>query len=166
MFFIHLELNVDWECVLFLWIYPPSKKGYLFCDGLDGWDMVGFGGRVWREELCIYIYLICFFVQQKLTQHHIVIICQFLKKKGYHWYFMNLLNNGMCVCVCVCVCVCSCITREREHCPRYKVCGQAASLQRGTTHLVIYVCCVLWKYAADNLWVHVCSPGGELDPHV
>ena len=114
VFFIHHELNVDWQCVLFLWIYPTSKKGYLFCDGLEGWDMVGFGRRLWREELCIYIYLICFVIYQKLTQHHTVIICQLKKKRGYHWYFMNFLNKSMYICVCVCVCVCFPVLLEKE----------------------------------------------------
>ena len=54
--------------------------------------MVGFRGRLWREELCIYIYLICFFVQQKLTQHHTVIICQFLKKEGLSLVFHEFIN--------------------------------------------------------------------------
>ena len=127
---------------------------------------MGFGGRVWREELCIYIYLICFFVQQKLTQHHTVIICQFLKKKGYHWYFMNLLNNGMCVCVCVCVCVP--VLLEKESIAQDTKCVVKLHHSRGAPLTLSSMCVVFYEnmqqttcefmYAAlEGSWIHMCS---------
>ena len=52
----------------------------MLCDNLDGWDGGGgMGGRSKREGIYVYIQLIHFGVQQKLTQHCKAIILQ-LKK--------------------------------------------------------------------------------------
>ena len=42
--------------------------GLVLCDDLDGWGEV-VGGRLRREGTYVYIWLIHFVVQQKLTQH-------------------------------------------------------------------------------------------------
>ena len=57
----------------------------MLCDDLEGWGGRWEGGRLRREEIyvCVYIYiwLIHFVVQQKLTQHcKAIIILQFKKK--------------------------------------------------------------------------------------
>ena len=41
----------------------------MLCDDLDGWDGGGVGGVSQREGIYVYIWLIHFAVQQKLTQH-------------------------------------------------------------------------------------------------
>ena len=41
----------------------------VLCDDLDGWDGGGVGGVSQREGIYVYIWLIHFAVQQKLTQH-------------------------------------------------------------------------------------------------
>ena len=41
----------------------------MLCDDLDGWDGGGVGGVSPREGIYVYIWLIHFAVQQKLTQH-------------------------------------------------------------------------------------------------
>ena len=41
----------------------------MFFGDLGGWDGGGLGGRSKREGIYVYIYLIHFIVQQKLTQH-------------------------------------------------------------------------------------------------
>ena len=41
----------------------------VLCDDLEGWDGGGVGGVSPREGICVYIWLIDFAVQQKLTQH-------------------------------------------------------------------------------------------------
>ena len=49
------------------------------CDDPDGWDGVGWGGagaRLKTRWIGVYIYLIHFVGQQKLTQHRKAIICQ------------------------------------------------------------------------------------------
>ena len=51
----------------------------MLCDDLMGWDG-GLRGRSEREGMYVYIWLIHFAVQQKLTQYSKAIICQ-LKKK-------------------------------------------------------------------------------------
>jgi len=43
--------------------------GLVLCDDLDGWGEV-VGGRLRREGTYVYIWLIHFVVQQKLTQHY------------------------------------------------------------------------------------------------
>ena len=53
----------------------------VFCDDLEGWMVGGVGGRLQREGIYVYIELIHFVVQQKLTQHCKAIILQFKKKK-------------------------------------------------------------------------------------
>ena len=40
----------------------------MLCDDLDGWEM-GIGGRLEREGIYVYVKLICFAVEQKITQH-------------------------------------------------------------------------------------------------
>ena len=47
----------------------------MLCDDLDGWDG-GVGGRSKREGIYVYISLIHFTVEQKLTQHDKAIILQ------------------------------------------------------------------------------------------
>ena len=42
----------------------------MLCDELDGWDGGGEGRQSKREGMCVYIQLIHFIVQQKLTQHY------------------------------------------------------------------------------------------------
>ena len=39
------------------------------CDDLEGWDGGGVQGRLKREGIHVYIWLIHFIVQQKLAQH-------------------------------------------------------------------------------------------------
>ena len=53
----------------------------MLCDDLDGWDGV-MGGGLKREGIYVYIQLIHFVVQQKLTQHCNTIVLQLKKKKG------------------------------------------------------------------------------------
>ena len=53
------------------------------CDNLEGWDGVGWGGpggRLKREEMYLYLWLIHVVVQQKPTQRYKAIILQ-LKNK-------------------------------------------------------------------------------------
>ena len=38
-------------------------------DDLEGWDGVVVGGRLKKEGTCVYVRLIHFIAQQKLTQH-------------------------------------------------------------------------------------------------
>ena len=54
----------------------------MFCDDLEGWMVGGVGGRLQREGIYVYIELIHFVVQQKLTQHCKAIILQFKKKRS------------------------------------------------------------------------------------
>ena len=51
----------------------------MFCDDLEGWMVGGVGGRLQREGIYVYIELIHFVVQQKLTQHCKAIILEFKK---------------------------------------------------------------------------------------
>ena len=64
----------------------------------------GMGGRLKRERKYVYIQLIYFVVQQKLTQHCKAIIQQsrniFMSPKRHAFSSVRLF-----VCVCVCVCV-------------------------------------------------------------
>ena len=53
----------------------------MLCDDLDGWDGGGLGGRSKREGIYVYIQLIHFVVQQKLTQHCKANILQYKKKE-------------------------------------------------------------------------------------
>ena len=54
----------------------------MLCDDLEEWDARCWGGRLTREEIYVYLYLIHIVVQQKLTQHCKAIILQSkLKKK-------------------------------------------------------------------------------------
>ena len=48
----------------------------LLGDDLEEWDGGILGGRLKREEIHIYMYLIHFVVQQKLTQHYKVSVLQ------------------------------------------------------------------------------------------
>ena len=41
----------------------------MLCDDLEGWDAVVEGGRLKKEGICVYVWLIHFIAQQKLTQH-------------------------------------------------------------------------------------------------
>ena len=41
----------------------------MFCGDLEGWDEGGVEGRFKREGIYVYIQLIHFIVQQKLTPH-------------------------------------------------------------------------------------------------
>ena len=59
------------------------KLSSVLCDDLDGWDGGWVGGRSKREGIQVYIQLIHFIVQQKLTQHYKAIICQLKKNKDY-----------------------------------------------------------------------------------
>ena len=52
----------------------------MLCDDLDGWDG-GEGGRAKKEGIYVYIQLIHFTVQQKLTQHCKAIILPPKKRK-------------------------------------------------------------------------------------
>ena len=52
----------------------------MLCDDLDGWD--GGGGRSKRDRRYVYIWLIHFVVQQKLTQDCKAITLQKKKKKS------------------------------------------------------------------------------------
>ena len=52
----------------------------VLCDDLEGWDGGRVPGRSKREGTHVYIKLIHFIVQQKLTQHYKAITLQ-LKKK-------------------------------------------------------------------------------------
>ena len=52
----------------------------VFFDDLEWWMVGGVGGRLQREGIYVYIELIHFVVQQKLTQHCKAITLQ-LKKK-------------------------------------------------------------------------------------
>ena len=56
------------------------KLSLVLCDDLEGWDGGGVQGRLKREGMYVYAWLIRFIVQQKLTQHCKAIILQFLKK--------------------------------------------------------------------------------------
>ena len=47
----------------------------MLCDDLGGWDE-GRGGRSTREGIYVFIQLIHFVVQQKLTQHYKAILLQ------------------------------------------------------------------------------------------
>ena len=40
----------------------------MFCDNLEGWDGRDMGGRLRREGTCVYLWLICGDVWQRLTQ--------------------------------------------------------------------------------------------------
>ena len=58
----------------------------MLCDDLDRRDGVeGWGGRSKREETHVYIQLIHFIVQQKLTEHCKAIILQLKKEKENNW---------------------------------------------------------------------------------
>ena len=50
-------------------------------DDLGGWEGGGVGGRSQREGIYVYIQLIHFVVQQKITQHCKATISQLKKKK-------------------------------------------------------------------------------------
>ena len=52
-----------------------QELSLVLCDELDGWDGE-VRGRSKREGLCVYIELLHFIVQQKLTQHYKAIILQ------------------------------------------------------------------------------------------
>ena len=42
----------------------------MLCDVLEEWNGGGVGGSLKREGMYVYMWLIHFVVQQKLTQHH------------------------------------------------------------------------------------------------
>ena len=54
----------------------------MLCGDLDGWD-VGVGGRAKRDGIYVYIQLVHFIVQQKLTQHCKATISQFKKREMF-----------------------------------------------------------------------------------
>ena len=70
------EIAHYWEAVV-----RYRKLSSVFCDDLDGWDGDKVGGRSKREVIYVYIYLIHFTLEQKLTKHCKAIILQFKKEK-------------------------------------------------------------------------------------
>ena len=69
------KIDSQWEPAV-----QHRELSSLLCDDLDGWDGGG-GGRSKREGIQVYIQLIHFIVQQKLTQHCKAILLQLKKGK-------------------------------------------------------------------------------------
>ena len=57
-------------------IKQDTEFSSVLCDYLDGWDVGQVAGRSQRKGIYLYVWLIHFVVQQKLTQHCKAIILQ------------------------------------------------------------------------------------------
>ena len=76
----------------------------MLCGDPEGWDGGTVGGRSKREGIYVYIWLIHFVVQQKLTQHCKATILQ-KKRRGSSWslytrrwkYVQSYKHKPMCL---------------------------------------------------------------------
>ena len=83
------KIDSQWELAV-----QDREISLVLCDDLDGWHGWGVGGTSKREEIYLYIQLIHFVVQQKLTKHCKATILQFKKKNylaiwGLFWFHSN-----------------------------------------------------------------------------
>ena len=105
---VHLLLCPDLQLLqniypIFLPTLASQKllRDWVGCPGATwGWGGRGrgnwggeLGRRLKREGIYVYIQLIHFVVQQKLTQHCKTIIVQFLKIQGNHWHDYFPINK-------------------------------------------------------------------------
>ena len=105
---IHLLLCPDLQLLQNIYpIFLPTLasqtllRDWVGCPGATwGWGGRGrgnwggeLGRRLKREGIYVYIQLIHFVVQQKLTQHCKTIIVQFLKIHGNHWHDYFPINK-------------------------------------------------------------------------